>query len=80
MERKITDFLEEALSYPDYDKRINFLLAGLLSADANDTPEKEKVNIGYLKEIYDFCITYMGMGDKKEYIDRVAERIKEYLE
>ena len=36
--------------------------------------------MGYLKEIYDFCITYMGMGDKKEYIDRVSERIKEYLE
>lgn len=80
MERRIADLLGEALNHPDYDKRINFLLAGLLSADANDTPEKEEINMGYLKEIYDFCITYMGMGDKKEYIDRVSERIKEYLE
>lgn len=78
MERKITDLFEDALSYPDYDKRINFLLAGLLSADANDTPEKEKVNMGYLKEIYAFCITYMG--DKKEYIAHIAEIIKGYLE
>lgn len=78
MERKITDFLEEALSYPDYDKRINFLLAGLLSADANDTPEKERVNMEYLKEIYDFCIAYRG--DKKEYIAHIAESIKKYLE
>ena len=78
MGRKITDLFEDALSYPDYDKRINFLLAGLLSANANDTPEKEKVNMGYLKDIYDFCITYMG--DKKEYVTHIAEIIKEYLE
>lgn len=78
MERKVTDLFEDALCYPDYGKRINFLLAGLLSADANDTPEKEKVNMGYLKEIYDFCIAYMG--DKKEYIAHIAESIKKYLE
>ena len=77
MERKIIDLLEDALNYPDYDKRINFLLAGLLSAEANDTPEKEKVNMGYLKDIYDFCIAYRG--DKKEYIAHIAESIKEYL-
>lgn len=78
MERKIIDLLEDALNYPDYDKRINFLLAGLLSAEANDTPEKEKANMEYLKEIYDFCITYMG--DKKEYITHITEIIKGYLE
>ena len=78
MKRKISDLFEDALHSPDYDKRINFLLAGLLSAESNDTPEKEEINMGYLKEIYDFCITYMS--DNKEYIDRVAERIKEYLE
>lgn len=78
MGRKITDLFEDALSYPDYDKRINFLLAGLLSADANDTPEKEKANMEYLKEIYDFCIEYKG--NKKEYISHIAESIKKYLE
>lgn len=78
MGRKIINLLEDAFNYPDYDKRINFLLAGLLSADANDTPEKEKINMGYLKEIYDFCIAYMG--DKKEYIAHIAESIKKYLE
>ena len=52
MERKITDLVEDALNYPDYDRRINFLLAGLLSEDANDTPEKEQTNIENLKEIY----------------------------
>lgn len=78
MERKVTDLFEDALCYPDYGKRINFLLAGLLSADANDTPEKERVNMEYLKEIYDFCIAYMG--DKKKYIAHIAESIKKYLE
>lgn len=75
--RKITDLLEDALSYPDYDKRINFLLAGLLSADANNTQEKEAVNLGYLQEIYRFCCDYTG--DKSDYIKRTAETIKQYL-
>lgn len=78
MERRITDLLGEALNHPDYDKRINFLLAGLLSADANDTPEKEKINIEYLKEIYSYCCAYTG--DKKEFIAHIARQIKGYLE
>lgn len=75
---KITDLLEDALTYPDYDKRINFLLAGLLSADANDTPEKEAVNMRYLQDIYKFCCDYTG--DHADYIKRTAERIKQYLD
>ena len=76
--RKITDLIDDALSCPDYDKRINFLLAGLLSADANDTPEKEAVNMEYLKDIYKYCCDYTG--DKKDYIRRTADRIKRYLD
>ncbi len=75
--RKVTDLLEDALNYPDYDRRINFLLAGLLSADANDTPEKEKMNIGYLKDIYEYCRNYEG--DKQDYLKRTAEQVKQYL-
>lgn len=75
---KITDLLDDALQCPDYDKCINFLLAGLLSADANDTPEKEAVNMGYLREIYKFCCDYMG--DHADYLKRTAERIKQYLD
>lgn len=74
---KVTDLLDDALNYPDYDKRINFLLAGLLSADANDTPEKEAVNRGYLKEIYKYCCDYTG--DKQDYIKRTVGRIKQYI-
>lgn len=75
--RKVTDLLEDALNCPDYDKRINFLLAGLLSADANDTPEKEATNMKYLKDIYRFCCEYKG--SKQEYIKRTAEVIRPYI-
>ena len=76
--RKITDLIEDALDSPDYDRRINFLLAGLLSADANDTPEKEKVNIGYLEDISKFCNNYNG--DKPVYVKRIAKIIAPYIE
>lgn len=74
---KITNLLEDALTYPDYDKRINFLLAGLLSAEANDTPEKEAVNTEYLREVYKYCHDYKG--DKQDYFSHIADSIKGYL-
>lgn len=78
MERKITDLVEDTLNYPDYDRRINFLLAGLLSADANDTPEKEQANIENLKEICKYCNNYDG--DKGDYIKSIKEIITPYIE
>lgn len=74
---KITDLLEDALTYPDYEKRINFLLAGLLSADANNTPEKEDKNMRYLEEIYRYCCDYTG--DKSDHVKSIANRIKPYI-
>lgn len=74
---KITDLIEDALNYPDYDRRINFLVAGLISADANDTPEKEAVNLGYLQEVYQYCCNYTG--ERADYISRIADTIKAYL-
>ena len=75
--RKITDLLDEALNCTDYDKRINFLLAGMISEEANDTPEKEEANMAYLREIFKYCIDYRG--DKSNYIKRVANIIKQYI-
>ena len=40
----ITKLLDEALTYPDYDQCILLLIANLISADENDTPEKEALN------------------------------------
>ena len=73
----ITKLLDEALTYPDYDQCILLLIANLISADENDTPEKEALNNAYLREIYKYCCKYEG--DKKEYMNRMADRIKGYL-
>lgn len=73
----VVDLLKDALSYPDYDKRINFLVAGLLSADANDTPEKEAINKGYLKDVYEYCCHYKG--EQKKYINQIKDIINNYV-
>ena len=75
--KKITDLIEDALNHSDYDRRINFLIAGLISADANDTPEKEAVNMGYLQEIFKYCIDYRG--DRPDYIKSIANIINPYV-
>ena len=77
-ERKITDLVSDALKEEDYEFRINFLLAGLMSADANDTTEKEDENNKYLNDICAYCLDYRG--EKKEYLMHVSKSIKEYLE
>lgn len=75
--RKIDDLLDDAIKCEDYERKINFLLAGLLSEEANDTKEKEITNMGYLKNIYNYCINYNG--DKEDYMKRTADRIKKYV-
>lgn len=75
--RKIEDLIEDAVKCDDYEKRINFLVAGLLCEDANDTPEKEQQNNKYLKDIYDFCDNYSG--EKKTYFDQLKKTIRNYL-
>ena len=37
MEIKIADLIEDALKYDDYEFRLNFLVSGLMSYEANDT-------------------------------------------
>ena len=75
--KKITDLIEDALNYSDYDRRINFLIAGLISADANDTPEKEAVNMEYLREIFKYCIDYRG--EQTDYIKSIEDIINPYI-
>lgn len=76
-QRKITDLICSALDEPDYKFRINFLLSGLMSEEANDTPEKETTNNELLQDIYDFCNAYSG--DKKAYISQISTIIANYL-
>lgn len=77
-ERKISDLVSAALNEEDYEFRINFLLAGLMSADANDTPEKEAKNTHYLNDIYNYCQSYCGK--KKEYLMQISKKVKKYLD
>ena len=51
MENKISDLIEDALKYDDYEFRLNFLLSGLMSYEANDTKEKEEKCTIFLTEI-----------------------------
>ena len=76
--RKIADLVSNALEAPDYSFRINYLLAGLMSAEANDTPEKEGFNNNILKNILDYLSGYSG--DHEEYVSRICITISEYLE
>lgn len=51
MENKIADLIEDALKYDDYEFRLNFLVSGLMSYEANDTKEKEEKCTIFLTEM-----------------------------
>lgn len=76
--RVITDLVSDALESPDYSFRINFLLAELMSAEANDAPEKEAVNNRFLQDICDYLSSYNGK--RKAYASRISAVISGYLE
>ena len=76
--RVITDLVSDALESPDYSFRINFLLAELMSAETNDTPEKEAINKRFLQDIRDYLSSYSG--EKKTYASRICAVISGYLE
>lgn len=78
-ERKITDLVSDALKEADYEFRINFLLAGLMSAEGNDTPEKEENNRIFLADIRDYLRAYTGDAEKEMYASRAVDRINIFL-
>lgn len=78
-ERKITDLVSDALKEADYEFRINFLLAGLMSAEGNDTPEKEENNRIFLSDIRDYLKKYAWESDKELYASRAVDRINTFL-
>ena len=78
-ERKITDLVVDALNEDDYEFRINFLLAGLMSEEGNDTPEKEENNRKFLADIQDYLKRYDGDAEKVAYADRIADAINSFL-
>ena len=78
-ERKISDLVSDALNEDDYEFRINFLLAGLMSEEGNDTPEKEENNRKFLADIQDYLKRYDGDAEKVAYADRIADAINSFL-
>lgn len=78
-ERKITDLVSDALKEEDYKFRINFLLAGLMSAEGNDTSEKEANNRIFLAGIRDYLRAYRGNAEKEMYASRAVNTINSFL-
>ena len=79
-ERKISDLVSDAFNEEDYRFRINFLLAGLMSAEANDTPEKEEKNHQLLIDICNYCLSYQGDGEKVKYAQETVRTINRFLD
>lgn len=78
-DRKIIELVESALECDDYDFRINFLVGGMMSAEANDTPEKIRDNENWLSIIAEYARNYTGSPEKENYFLHLAESIKEFL-
>ena len=78
-ERKITDLVVDALNEDDYEFHINFLLAGLMSEEGNDTPEKEENNRKFLADVQNYLKRYDGDAEKAAYANRIADAINSFL-
>lgn len=76
---KITDLIESALEEEDYELRINFLVAGLMSEESNDTEINILQNKRWLSEIVEFCRTYSGNKEKEEYMKHLNKTILDFL-
>ena len=76
----VTDLIKDALEQDDYKFRINFLIAGLISAEANDTEKKRKQNNEWLEKIMVFAAKPSAYDDERaEYLNRIADIIDNYL-
>lgn len=75
----MTELLKDALECNDYKIRLNFLAAGLMSEESNDTEEKFEQSRKYLNEILDFCVNYHGPEDRKIFIKHFGTTIEDYL-
>lgn len=76
---KITDLIKSALEEEDYEFRINFLIAGLISEESNDTEINISQNKQWLSEISEFCQAYSGNKEKEEYMQRLNKTILDFL-
>lgn len=77
--KKIIELIESALEFNDYEFRINFLVAGMMSAESNDTPEKIKNNESWLSIIAEYARNYRGSIEKEKYFSHLSKSIKNFL-
>ena len=77
--RKISDLVSDAFEEDDYKFRINFHLAGLMSAEGNDTPEKEENNRKFLADVQNYLKWYDVDAEKAAYANRIADAINSFL-
>lgn len=81
--KKIIELLDDALQYEDYELRINFLIGGLMSYESNDTADKERQSILYLKEILNYIENKTEnevKNDKFDFLTHLKDNIKKYLD
>lgn len=76
---KIMDLIQDALQQEDYRSRINFLVAGLMAEESNDTPEKFEASKRCLSDLLDYIQDVSESSEKKEYLLHLANTIREYL-
>ncbi len=78
-QRKVTDLLEDALSTEDYKFRINLIVAGLMFENPEADADEIKGSRKRLSEIAEYCKKGNGEEEKRNYLDKTAERIESYL-
>lgn len=77
---KIEDLIIDALQTDDYKLRIRFLVAGLMSCESNDTPEKIKKNNEWLHDIIAFIDSYHNDDQEiNAFLCKISESINSYL-
>lgn len=80
MENKISDLIEDALKYDDYEFRLNFLVSGLMSYEANDTKEKEEKCTIFLTKICESIDTLHEVDSAKFcFLTHLKDTINNFL-
>ena len=76
---RMKDLMVDAMQMDDYKFRVNFLLAALISEEANDTDEKMEKNKKALNYFLEFSNSFSGDREKEEFLDKTSKTVREYL-
>lgn len=76
---RMKDLMMDAMQADDYKFRVNFLLAALISEEANDTDEKIEKNKKALNYFLEFSSRFSGDQEKEEFLYKTSKTVREYL-